>query len=106
MSEDNLVFWNRQWQKHGSCSTLEQYQYFELAIQEKQTLHLIKRLGSYGIVPSQVNLYDTMFFYNSTSNIFNTTKPQLYCSGSKIPELKEIRVSMDADGEDYIVCPF
>lgn len=68
--------------------------------------YLIKRLGSHGIVLSQVNLYDTMSFYNCTNNIFNTTKPQLYCSGSKIPELKEIRVCMDADGEDYIVCPF
>uniref|UniRef100_A0A0E0EER9 Uncharacterized protein n=1 Tax=Oryza meridionalis TaxID=40149 RepID=A0A0E0EER9_9ORYZ len=58
LKQTNLEFWSHEWKKHGTCSKLTQYGYFEAALKlEKLTNNLTKILADRGVGPSDVNTY-------------------------------------------------
>ncbi|KAG6713059.1 hypothetical protein I3842_05G131500 [Carya illinoinensis] len=53
-SSDGTGFWSHEWEKHGTCSesVLDQYGYFEAALNLKKKVDLLQILGSEGIQPN------------------------------------------------------
>ena len=100
------MFWDRQWREHGTCSPFKQLPYFELAMRLIKSIHLQDVLEQKcGIRPSNTMFYDTMYFFNITSNL--STIPQIIWSGISPPELKEIRLCFTKNVYgDFIDCPF
>lgn len=47
-SGDGLKFWSHEWEKHGTCSTLDQHTYFQITLDLKNQVNLLQALVSAG----------------------------------------------------------
>lgn len=47
-SGDGMKFWGHEWEKHGTCSSLQQRQYFQAALDLKDKSNLLQVLGDAG----------------------------------------------------------
>ncbi|OEL17602.1 hypothetical protein BAE44_0021379 [Dichanthelium oligosanthes] len=50
-SRCSLEFWSYEWEKHGTCSNLEQHEYFSRALMLKARYNLTSILFDTGIMP-------------------------------------------------------
>lgn len=72
-SSDGVRFWSHEWEKHGTCSGLNQHDYFQKALQFKTKANLLQNLKNAGIYYA-IFLYTHQYHLNNP--ISNTTKPK------------------------------
>ncbi|KAG6654290.1 hypothetical protein CIPAW_05G134800 [Carya illinoinensis] len=91
-SSDGTGFWSHEWEKHGTCSesVLDQYGYFEAALNLKKKVDLLQILGSEGIQPD-----GRSYSLSSISEAIRGANGQLY----------QIYVCVDTSGSNFIKCP-
>ncbi|KAL0421079.1 UNVERIFIED_CONTAM: Intracellular ribonuclease LX [Sesamum latifolium] len=47
-SGDGMKFWGHEWEKHGTCTSLDQHSYFQAALDLKSKANLLQVLGDAG----------------------------------------------------------
>ncbi|KAL0364003.1 UNVERIFIED_CONTAM: Intracellular ribonuclease LX [Sesamum angustifolium] len=52
-SGDGMKFWGHEWEKHGTCTSLDQHSYFQAALDLKSKANLLQVLGDAGIRPGK-----------------------------------------------------
>ncbi|KAL8518708.1 hypothetical protein ACS0TY_009886 [Phlomoides rotata] len=52
-SGDGMRFWGHEWEKHGTCTSLQQRAYFQAALDLKKNANLLQVLGNAGIHPGK-----------------------------------------------------
>lgn len=90
-------FWEHEWTKHGTCSGLSQYDYFNSAI------NLIKQLGT----PQDFidNVGGTMSSSDLRNDYGGATETTLTCSGAYINGLYTCWNTVNGFPQEQIVCP-
>jgi len=109
----NLIFWQNEWTKHGTCTSFQQdqWKYFALGLEIQKRINLDATLKAANIVPDD-NKYYTMADFNSTIFASLRAYPELMCEARKDPKgrkgglfyLLEIRVCLDEAGANYKNC--
>ncbi|XP_058734976.1 intracellular ribonuclease LX-like [Vicia villosa] len=97
------VFWKAEWDKHGSCSMLEQNKYFEIA-------STVYRKHSIRDILKAKNIGDKFIAESLSKQVFEKaikdgigSKPQLYCDTQH--NLVEVRLCLDKnDPYDFKDC--
>ncbi|XP_062186550.1 ribonuclease 1-like [Phragmites australis] len=102
----SLEFWSYEWKKHGTCSNLDQHEYFEAALALKARHNLTSILVGAGIVPSDTRTY---FLSSVRDAIAEGTgfKANLECNRDADGEAQLFQVyqCVDRQGEELIDCP-
>ncbi|KAK7362329.1 hypothetical protein VNO77_04439 [Canavalia gladiata] len=105
-SSDNTMFWKHEWDKHGTCSgSLDQHEYFEVALNLKDRIDLLQILQNKGIKP------DGKFYsvVNITQAIKQATGFEVGLTCNSDPsgnrQLNEIYLCVDKSASNFIECP-
>jgi ribonuclease T2 len=56
-SSDSADFWSHEWERHGSCSSMDQHSYFAAALRLNARFNLTRILLDAGVVPSDERMY-------------------------------------------------
>lgn len=98
--------WNEEWQQHGSCSGMDQKDYFKTALALKARSNLTGILADAGIVPSDTKTY---FLSSIKDAIEKGTgfKVNLECNDDFRDEaqLYHVYQCVDREGKKFIDCP-
>ncbi|XP_062190097.1 ribonuclease 1-like [Phragmites australis] len=102
----SLEFWSYEWKKHGTCSNLEQHEFFEAALALKARHNLTSILADAGIVPSE----DESYFLSSIRDAIaqgTGFKANLECNRDADGEsqLYQVYQCVGRDGKKLIDCP-
>lgn len=103
-----LDFWVSQYDKHGTCCIpkFQIQQYFQLCLDIKLRIDLLQLLGTAGIMPHPTRQYTVNDFVNAIKPAIGNAFPTIVCNGwSDKSFLREIRLCLDSDGNQYINCP-
>ncbi|CAK8571938.1 unnamed protein product [Lathyrus sativus] len=97
---DGFIFWSKQWKLHGTCSSMNAPEFFNLALQiyHKNKLKIILDLN--GIKPGGTKKEKIRDIFNAIGKGIGK-KPQILC---KMCYLLEIRVCLNKVSVDYIDC--
>lgn len=101
--EKDEVFWEREWNKHGTCSpnNFTQNQYLELTLEIKNGLNLLAILAKSGVVPDNSKKYLQKQILDAVKSV-TMKEPGLMCSPRTT--LQEIRICLESDGKHYKDC--
>ena len=88
-------FWEHEWSKHGTCSDLNQYEYFSLGLKLHFQLDLLKELEKHKVVPNGKSYHKSQF-----EKAFKV-KPLLMCKKNGI---EQIGFCLDPNTYEYIAC--
>eukprot|EP00850_Spirogloea_muscicola_P004474 SM000019S05018 [mRNA] locus=s19:585876:587446:+ [translate_table: standard] len=99
-------FWSHEWSKHGTCAdTLgDEHAYFNAALQLWNSTLITQALADAGITPgASYNFRDIMDIITNYVGF----KPAIECNNDreKRPQLYQVYICVDADGETLIDCP-
>jgi len=82
----NSVFWQHEWEKHGTCSEFGEHAYFQNSIKLQAKYDVKAALAKSNIVPTSSKTYTTTAIKQSViSNI--GANPALHCTSSKLVEV-------------------
>ncbi|KAL2461187.1 Ribonuclease 1 [Abeliophyllum distichum] len=103
-SGDGLKFWGHEWDKHGTCTTLNQHSYFQAALDLKNKANLLQVLQNAGIRPGK--------FY-SLESIKEAIEegvgyaPFIECNvdSSGNHQLLQVYMCVDTSASKFIQCP-
>jgi len=82
----NSVFWQHEWEKHGTCSEFEQYAYFSNSINLQGLYNVKTALDRANIIPTATKTYTTTSINNAVQSYIGAL-PALHCSSSKLVEI-------------------
>ncbi|OEL21641.1 Ribonuclease 1 [Dichanthelium oligosanthes] len=101
-SGHSLEFWSYEWKKHGTCSNLEQHEYFSRALTLKAWYNLTSILSDAGIVPSDSGTY----LLDSVRDAIGFTA-NLECNRDADGEaqLFQVYLCVDREAKELIDCP-
>jgi len=85
-SGSNNVFWQHEWEKHGTCSDFAEYAYFQNAINLQAKYNVKDALDKSNILPTGTKTYTTASI-NSAVQTYIGAQPALHCTGSKLVEI-------------------
>ncbi|CAH9087303.1 unnamed protein product [Cuscuta epithymum] len=105
-SSDGVRFWSHEWEKHGTCSGLNQHDYFQKALSFKTKANLLQHLNQAGIRPREGKDY-------SLEEIKAAIKegvgfdPFIDCNvdSSGNHQLYQVYLCVDTSAQDFIDCP-
>ncbi|ESW23474.1 hypothetical protein PHAVU_004G050200 [Phaseolus vulgaris] len=101
----DVKFWAYEWEKHGTCSNLQQFDFFTLSIDIYERNNLTDILKNAGIVNGKT--YNTNIISLAIGRALHV-EPQLICkstSKSTVSILTEIRICLDKSRiPQYINC--
>jgi ribonuclease T2 len=97
---NNSQFWNDEWKKHGTCSTMRPKPYFKLAL-DLYALNDIKDLLNKTLTPGGLA---TKAAIESAIKLGTGSKPQLHCDKNSRNLLEEVRLCFNITNR-YISCP-
>ncbi|KAL0358097.1 UNVERIFIED_CONTAM: Intracellular ribonuclease LX [Sesamum calycinum] len=103
-SGDGMKFWGHEWEKHGTCTSLDQHSYFQAALDLKSKANLLQVLGDAGIRPGK--------FY-SLESIKQAIEEGLgygaYIECNVDPagnhQLYQVYLCVDTSASNFIQCP-
>jgi ribonuclease I len=95
----NYKFWENEWNKHGSCSAFNQYEYFKLGLDIWKEYNLTSILEQDGIVPGYS--YPPRKIRRAILKEVGF-EPSLICVRSF---LTQIQLCLDPLAQSYIPCP-
>ncbi|TKW36015.1 hypothetical protein SEVIR_2G412400v4 [Setaria viridis] len=116
----SFEFWSYEWKKHGTCSNLEQHEYFARALELKAAHNLTAILAGAGIVPSNTETYSlssvgdaiaqgTGFTANLECNRDADGEAQLFqvylCVDREVKQLIDCPLSMRSKCTDRVKLP-
>ncbi|CAJ1961292.1 unnamed protein product [Sphenostylis stenocarpa] len=109
LNGNDFSFWKFEWDKHGTCSenSFAQLPYFQLALNIKGRINLLKMLSQDQIVPDNRKSYNTTSVIDAIRKGTNHA-PQLDCyvqRTNNVTILAEVRLCLDVNGTSYINCP-
>ncbi|XP_062185475.1 ribonuclease 3-like [Phragmites australis] len=101
----SMRFWSYEWRKHGTCSGLDQHDYFEAALALKSRHNLTAILASAGIVPSDSRTYFLSSIRDAISDATGFAV-NLECNRDESSEAQLFQVyqCVDRDGKELIDC--
>lgn len=105
-SSDGVRFWSHEWEKHGTCSTLNQHKYFKTALDLKAKSNLLYVLKDAGIVPNG-KLYDIENIKDAIRKAVGYT-PFVECNvdqRSRNHQLYEVYLCVNSSATEFIECP-
>lgn len=111
--QPNTDFWQHEWKKHGTCSTLQKkpLDFFELGLQIRKRINLDAILKAANIVPDDKKFYTAADFNNTIFASLNAYPELMFearrgLKGHKggLYYLLEIRVCLDPTGSSYKNC--
>ncbi|KAE8812335.1 aleurone ribonuclease [Hordeum vulgare] len=102
----SFEFWTHEWEKHGTCSNLDQHGYFATALGFKARHNLTSILADAGIVPSDTETYFLSSIRDAIREGTGFTA-NLECNRGVDGETQLFQVyqCIDRDGENLIDCP-
>jgi ribonuclease T2 len=103
---ESFQFWSYEWKKHGTCSNLEQHDYFKRALELKAAHNLTAILADAGIVPSDTETYSLSSVRDAIAQGTGVTA-NLQCNSNADGEAQLFQVFMcvDKKGKELIDCP-
>ncbi|KAL3501421.1 hypothetical protein ACH5RR_035870 [Cinchona calisaya] len=103
-SSDGVRFWTHEWEKHGTCSLLNQRQYFQTALDLKQKSNLLQVLNDAGISPG--DFYSLKSIKDAIEKGVGYT-PFVDCNvdQSHNHQLYQVYLCVDSSSLDFIECP-
>ncbi|KAI5059578.1 hypothetical protein GOP47_0025897 [Adiantum capillus-veneris] len=104
-SGDGEKFWSHEWEKHGTCSGLDERSYFESTLALRKSIDLLAALQSAGIEPDDGS-YEVEDVQEALKQAIGH-RPGLECntniSGKR--QLYQVYVCVDTDASTLIDCP-
>ncbi|KAL6657013.1 hypothetical protein ACP70R_004793 [Stipagrostis hirtigluma subsp. patula] len=102
----SFEFWSYEWKKHGTCSNLDQHEYFAAALALKARHNLTAILAGAGIVPSDTKTYPPGRVREAIANGTGFTA-NLECNRGAGGErqLFQVYQCVDKEGKKLIDCP-
>ncbi|KNA22870.1 hypothetical protein SOVF_029790 [Spinacia oleracea] len=104
-SNDGIQFWAHEWEKHGTCSALDQHAYFQTTLDLKNQVNLLQSLTSAGIEPNG-NTYSLESIKDAIKQDVGYT-PFVECNNdsSGNSQLYQIYHCVDNSASKLIECP-
>ncbi|XP_031101340.1 extracellular ribonuclease LE-like [Ipomoea triloba] len=104
-SSNGSKFWKHEWEKHGTCSILDQYAYFESTLNIKDRVNFLQVLENAGIKPDG-NVYEVGAIKEAIKAGVGVS-PVIECNAdaSKVSQLYQIYICVHPNGKDIIECP-
>ncbi|XP_027097294.1 intracellular ribonuclease LX-like [Coffea arabica] len=103
-SSDGVRFWSHEWEKHGTCSLLNEHQYFQTALDLKDKSNLLQVLKDAGIRPGK--FYSLEKIKEAIQQGVGYT-PFIECNvdqgGNR--QLYQVYLCVDSSASDFIECP-
>jgi ribonuclease T2 len=111
-NSQSFEFWSYEWKKHGTCSNLEQHDYFARALAFKAAHNLTAILADAGIVPSDTETYPLSSVRDAITKGTGHT-PNLECNSNdddgdgdgEVAQLYQVYQCVDKKGKGLIDCP-
>ncbi|CAL5061466.1 unnamed protein product [Urochloa decumbens] len=102
----SFEFWSYEWKKHGTCSNLEQRDYFASALAVKAAHNLTEILAGAGIVPSESETYSVSSVSEAIAQ-GTGFKANLECNRGAAGEAQLFQVyqCVDKEAKQLIDCP-
>ncbi|CAI9096594.1 OLC1v1032779C2 [Oldenlandia corymbosa var. corymbosa] len=103
-SSDGVRFWTHEWEKHGTCSLLNERQYFQTALDLKAKSNLLQVLKDAGITPGK--FYTVERIKDAIKEGVGYT-PFVECNvdQSRNSQLYQVYLCVDSSASDFIECP-
>ena len=105
-SDDGAAFWSYQWEKHGTCSNMDQHAYFAAALRFKTRFNLTRILLDAGITPSDERTYFLSSIPDAVTEATGS-KPSIGCNKGVSGEMQlfEMYQCVDRTGTRPVDCP-
>jgi ribonuclease T2 len=102
----SFQFWSYEWKKHGTCSNLDQHEYFEAALALKARHNLTAILADAGVVPSDTETYSVSSISDAVAEGTGFTA-NLECNRNADgdAQLFQVYQCVDRTGRSLIDCP-
>jgi ribonuclease T2 len=104
-SSDGVRFWSHEWEKHGTCSLLNEHKYFKTALDLKEKANLLQVLKDAGIEPNG-ELYSLESIKDAIKEGVGYT-PFIECNvdQSSNHQIYQVYLCVDSSAKDFIECP-
>ncbi|KAL3631169.1 hypothetical protein CASFOL_024153 [Castilleja foliolosa] len=101
---DGMKFWGHEWVKHGTCSSLHQYSYFQAGLDLKKKANLLQVLENAEITPG--NQYSLKSIKQAIEHGIGH-EPYIECNvdHAKKHEIFQVYLCVDKTASDFIDCP-
>lgn len=105
-SSDGVRFWTHEWEKHGTCSLLNQHKYFETSLKLKEKANLLQVLKDAEIEPKNGKFYSVETIKDAIEKGIGYT-PFIECNvdPSRNHQLYQVYLCVDSSATDFIQCP-
>ncbi|PIN13780.1 Ribonuclease, T2 family [Handroanthus impetiginosus] len=103
-SGDGTIFWRHEWEKHGTCTSLDQHSYFEAALDLKKKANLLQVLENGGITPGKIYNFTTV---KEAIQEGVGYRPVIKCNKDPAnnTQLYEVYLCADTSAKNFIECP-
>ncbi|CAL5061467.1 unnamed protein product [Urochloa decumbens] len=102
----SFEFWSYEWKKHGTCSNLEQHDYFARALALKAAHNLTAILAGAGIVPSDTETYSLSSVSDAIAQATgHTANVECNRDADGNAQLFQVYQCVDKEGKQLIDCP-
>ncbi|GER49490.1 ribonuclease [Striga asiatica] len=103
-SADGIKFWSHEWEKHGTCTSLDQHSYFQSALLLKSKANLLQLLSNAGIRPGD------FYHFKSIKQAIEDGlghEPFIECNvdPSGNHQLFQVYLCVDTNATSFIKCP-
>ncbi|KAL3675728.1 hypothetical protein R1sor_025676 [Riccia sorocarpa] len=102
-TSDSTGFWKHEWERHGSCSSLNQHDYFKKTLALVKSVDLLKALQGAGMEPNIENTYDVLDVQHTLRHSIGKT-PGIQCN-KRQTQLFQVYICVDVYAENFIECP-
>jgi ribonuclease T2 len=105
-SSNSDSFWTHEWTKHGTCSGMNEHDYFQSAISLYGTYDITGALKKAGIVPDG-SQYDVNHMADAMSKVLHGHLPGVECNSDQQgnQQIYQVYICVDTDGSTLIDCP-
>ncbi|XP_073130616.1 intracellular ribonuclease LX-like [Henckelia pumila] len=103
-SADGIRFWGHEWAKHGTCTSLDQHTYFQVALDFKKRANLLRILENAGIRPG--HFYSMESMKQAIEDAVGYT-PFIECNvdSSGNHQIFQVYMCVDSSASSFIQCP-
>ncbi|CAO2829584.1 unnamed protein product [Amaranthus hypochondriacus] len=104
-SGDGMKFWSHEWEKHGTCSSLDQHSYFQFTLDLKNQVNLLQALATAGIEPNGQSYSLTSIKDAIKEGVGYTPYVECNVDTSGNSQLYQIYLCVDPSASTLIECP-
>uniref|UniRef100_A0A199U9P1 Uncharacterized protein n=1 Tax=Manihot esculenta TaxID=3983 RepID=A0A199U9P1_MANES len=103
-TKTNIKFWKHEWERHGVCTTWEQFRYFQTSVERVKHTHTLEMLKGSDIIPNN-SVYKIVDIMQALSGL---SRPIIECKKIKKdahPMLYQVYFCLTQNGEQFQDCP-